>query len=210
MPAMRWNPLQSGSLDSPVMREAVKLLQRWPEGYACFIRLIHTFYPVDDPRTEGGGHGCTCGSDAKFPGEIYVTTYDALGTAEGMCHETGHTKLRLLGIDLEKWDTLILNNPSELFDSPIRKDKKRPMGAVLHAQLSYSNVLDLDLHALAVESDTKMRERILESVRIHYRKLLAGFHEIQSHIKVDRDGAAFMDGYYRWAEGLFEQAAKLI
>jgi HEXXH motif-containing protein len=127
-----------------------------------------------------------------------------------MCHELGHSKLRLLGIDLEKWDALILNDPAEVFDSPIRKDKKRPMGAVLHAQMSYTNVLDLDLHALAVETDEAMRARIMESIKIHYRKLLAGFHEIQSHIRVDRDGAAFMDGYYRWAEGLFEQAARLI
>jgi HEXXH motif-containing protein len=99
------------------------------------------------PLTRGvpqGGHGCCCGNYHDDFGWIYVTADDPWGFAEGIVHEMAHWKLRALGVQFEDWtDLLLKHQPTELYASPVRKDKPRPMGAVLHAQYSYVHVAEM-------------------------------------------------------------------
>lgn len=183
-------------LDHPNIEAALNLLRLWPEGYASFTRLIHTFYPLDSPGFHG--RGSTCGSEESRLGEMYATVYSVAGLAEAFVHECAHNKLRHLGIWLERADGLITNSPDELFASPIRKDKLRPMTAVFHAQYSYSYVTQLDL--ILYEKDEADRESHRQAIEVNYGRLREGRDVLLKNLQTDKDGEQFFVGYYGWLD----------
>ena len=63
--------------------------------------------------------------------KLYVVDY-----IEGLLHEAAHILLFMLSIE----DELFLNDPNELYQSPIRQDA-RPMGGIFHAYFVATRVL---------------------------------------------------------------------
>jgi len=90
--------------------------------------------------------GCQCGPVKKpADGSIEVgSSYSNPVTAgDGIIHEVWHQRLHALGIDFETHAGLFFTNAdTEVYDSPIRKDKLRPMPAVIQAQYSYIGVTE--------------------------------------------------------------------
>lgn len=132
--------LKDLSVDSEGVQRGLKLLDAWPVVRPLCAQLLIGVCPL----TMGlplGGHGCSCGNFGDDWGWIYVTADSPTGFAEGIVHEMAHWKLRAFGIWFEDWtEHLLMNDPSTLYVSPVRKDIARPMGAVLHAQYSYVHV----------------------------------------------------------------------
>src|SRR5260221_11585139 len=96
-----------------------------------------------------GPLGSSSHSDEAEFGIIYASVESPLCLAQAMVHEMAHHKLRALGISAESATRLITNDPAQLFDCPIRKDRKRPMIALFHEEYTFVHVTCLDLHMIA-------------------------------------------------------------
>lgn len=193
--------LGPADLSHPNIFKAQELLTLWPEGYNSFKSIIHTFYPLTYLDGSVHGRGSTCGSEDRKLGEMYATVTSVEGLAEAWVHEMGHTKLRYLGILLESASQLITNSPDELYSSPIRKDKLRPMTAVFHAQYSYTYVTALDLKMIRAEPKN---ESHLQTLEVNYKRLREGEAVIRSNLKTDDRGEQFFMGYFNWLASVLE------
>jgi len=135
------------------LNAALVLLQRWPTILRQLPYIIDTIYPVGVAgQNLTGRTGSSSTHIRELPGAMFATTYCAIGTATAIVHEMAHQKLHALGIHLENSNALIINDSSDGFESPIRKDKKRPMQAVLHAEYSFMHIVALLSHLIATES----------------------------------------------------------
>lgn len=138
---------------NPVLTHAERILRAWPEAYReaqSLLDVIQSWRPRGVPfaREAMGG---SCGPGVHGWGSIMVSAGNPVGYAEGVLHELGHHKLRALRIDMEEHDGRVLGNgPDELYESGVRKDRPRPMSAVIHAHYSYLHVTEIELRAHAL------------------------------------------------------------
>lgn len=194
---------------------AEALVRRYPAGYTCLGGLISVFYPLEDEsrldHSGGGAYGSTCGSDEQEPHSLYATVYSDLGLAEALVHELGHQKLRRLGIRLESHDRLIGNEPQELYESPVRKDKPRPMSAVVHGQYSYSYVLALDVACYQQEQDEAQRAIIRHALSVNNGRMKEGRATLAAHlVPAGNEGEDFFAGYFAWLDRTIEAADTIL
>lgn len=204
----------NGPLGHPNIERAVGYLRRWPAAYQQFRALMDTFHPMIDTAIPLERWNIQIGSNShsdedKF-GTMYGTCYDPIGTAEAMVHEMAHNKLRALGIYVESAQRLVTNDPSELFESPVRKDRMRPMTAVLHAQFSFIHVTDLDLRMLATETDPRERDAMLSMLAWNVPRMELGHDEIRNDIRVDAMGRQFIDGFFAWSDRVIDQGNRVL
>lgn len=196
------------------LRLAESYVRRWPAAYRQFQRLIDTVAPLTDSTISAKQRsvylGSSSHSDESEPGVIYATVDDALGLAQAMVHEMAHQKLRLLGISIEGTTRLISNPPEQLFESPIRRDRQRPMTAVFHAQYSFIYVTCLDLYMLEGESDPELRERQLMLLARNVPRMEAGMDEIVQNVQTDADGKLFVDAFLSWATDVISRGNRLL
>src|SRR5262249_11093721 len=149
--------------------------------------------------------GSSSHSDEDKFGTLYATIYDPVALAEAFVHEMAHNKLRALGVYFEDAQRFILNPPDELLESPIRKDIRRPMTAVLHAQYSFMYVTNLNLHMIATEPDPRNVALYLTYLNNNLPRMEFGHDQVKDSIRVDDDGRAFLDGFLAWSEDVFAQ-----
>lgn len=181
---------------------AAELIQRaWPEMHAQIAEalgwlepMIDTNFPDDDQM-----QGCTSGNSCDGFGGICVTVQGPIGAAEGIVHEFGHIKLHAMGVHLLDWDDMIVGNYfDELYDSPIRKDVARPMGAVLQAQYSYIHVLHLDLALKRIGVTAGMLD-------LNHERMQAGRRTLDEFFRPGVQGANFINGLNEWTDTLFAE-----
>lgn len=174
--------------------------------------LLDGIYPVVDAQwlDDPGPPGCSCGGITDQWGHVFATCADPLGFAEGIVHEMGHWKLHALGIDLLRWPGgLIGNDPKELYESPIRKDMPRPMGAVLHAQYSYLHVVQLQ--TAVCRSDEKLRKVYGGWLLYNAKRLEGGAITLAEHFKpAGPDGEAFFEGIQLWQDRVIQDAMEVV
>ncbi len=199
---MMTDALLPARVDHPNIAAGGALLSRWPAAYRQFTRLIDTVYPYTDPeqaRMGGQALGSSSHSYEEDFGSIHATVDDALGFAQALIHEMAHQKLRALGVSIENAERLITNSCSEVFESPIRKDRKRPMSAVVHAQYSFIHVTALDLYMLARANSRQERQLILMLLARNVPRMKSGYEELARHVKTDEAGRQFIDAFMRWS-----------
>lgn len=195
-------------LDHPNLAIAAAFLARWPDAYAQFGRLVDTVYPYTDPEQASQGEmalGSSSHSYEKDFGSVHATVDNALGFAQALIHEMAHQKLRALGVSFETAERLIVNDPSEQFDSPIRKDRTRPMTAVFHAQYSFIYVTALDLYMLAAVEGERERQCILMLLARNVPRMQVGYEEVARHIRTDAAGRLFVDAFMDWSAGVLQR-----
>jgi HEXXH motif-containing protein len=126
--------------DHPNIGLAAEYIRSWPIVFTQCQRLLEAIHPVLDPRfpleSAEIHRGSSSNSYERLFGTVWATIYCPIGLAEAVVHEMAHQKLRALGLSLESATTIVGNDPSELFVSPVVKHRRRPMSAVLHAQYS--------------------------------------------------------------------------
>jgi HEXXH motif-containing protein len=189
-------------VDHPNLAAGAALLARWPAAYAQFIRLIDTVYPYTDPIQARFGESALGSSSHSYEedfGSVHATVDNALGFAQALIHEMAHQKLRALGVSFEASERLITNDPSERFESPVRKDQARPMTAVFHAQYSFIHVTALDLHMLAESKREQERQHILMLLARNVPRMQQGHEEVSQHIKTDEAGRVFVGAFMDWS-----------
>jgi hypothetical protein len=192
-----------GPAEIPTVNPVLDCLDAWPEGEQAVFGAAGCFWPVARADGKPGGLGCMCGHDepsaARPYATIYASTWDPVGGAEGLVHEAGHLRLKALGVQLETHDGLLLSNsPTELFESPIRKDKLRPMSAVLQAQYSYVMVTALDV-ALADAAHAA----------INLPRILEGRETLRHSARWTAEGSEFARGLYDWTTRVVDAALKI-
>lgn len=189
------------SVDHPNIRRAESLLRLWPvvyEQFVCLTESVTVF--LDEQYANDYVTGSVCGDGGGF-GMIASTINNHVGFAEALVHEMGHHKLRVLGVDVESAERIIVNSPQEKYHSPIRHDVLRPMPAVFHAQYSYTYITALDIAIIQAAQDLT-RDRIIarDSVAVNLPKLEFGYEVIRKHAKLDSAGERFMSGFYGWLD----------
>ena len=209
----RGGDLDLAAVDDPRIEVGFDLLEElWPGASWTMEGLLQAFHPLE--YLKPGGAGCCCGHinppEVDYLG-IYVTIYHALGMVEGLVHETGHIRLKCLGIDVEGHDGKILaNGPDELFESSIRKDKLRPMEACLHAFYSYLFVTEVDLRAFRrrhelVHVDPQEAGYLLD---LNVGRTEEGLETIRAGAKWTDEGAAVWVVLEDWAEELIREGRR--
>jgi HEXXH motif-containing protein len=185
-----------------IAKAASVIESAWPEMHAQIAEGLEWFEPLIDenfPDDDQMG-GCTSGTSCDGFGGICVTVQGVVGCAEGIVHEFGHMKLHAMGVHLLDWSNIVGNDPSELFESPIRKDITRPMGAVLQAQYSYIHVLHLDLALRRLGIEAPMLD-------LNHDRMRAGKATLDQHFRAGANGEDFMRGLNEWTEELFADYA---
>lgn len=203
--------LVNAPLDHPNLEVASKLLDSWPVVRQQVSELVDTVYPLDDERYKGitTVQGCCCGQESEF-GHIYSTVMDPVGFAEGIVHEMGHWRIHALGIHLEDWDGLLLSNkPDELFPSPIRKDKLRPIGAVLHGQYSYVYVTGLNIQ-IVKQSKAQGSTLGMAHLAINLPRITEGLGTLKDSARTTKAGTAFLKGFYEWTSSVISEGNALL
>ncbi|MGA9770746.1 MAG: HEXXH motif-containing putative peptide modification protein [Blastocatellia bacterium] len=204
----------NGPTDHPNIALAAEYVRRWPTVFTQFRTLMDSFHPMIDlsiPREKFGTfHGSSSHSEESTFGTMFATFYDPLGLAQAFVHEMAHHKLRALGISVETTTGLITNPPDELYASPIRKDKLRPMSAVFHAEYSFMYVTALDIKMIESESQPQNITNLLSLLARNVRRMEEGLDVIQKHIKTDADGRTFIDGFLNWAERVIDKGNALL
>ena len=204
----RWG-FRQAELDAPQLEAALTYLRSWPEAYAQFCQLIDVLHPVRDAdaaHTEGSSSH----HQSNQRGHIWATVFDALGLAQALVHELAHTKLFDLGLALESDHHLIINPRTQLFESPIRKDRPRPMSAVFHAQYSFIYVTALDLQLLKLKPNAELRGRVLRLLARNVARMDQGFELIERAARLDARGEAFVSAFMRWSAQVLGEGRRLL
>ena len=213
-PCPRAPDYQHGPLDHPVLARALALLERWPAVARQLPRIVHTISPmVEAARPDATWpalRGSASTSRSSQFGVVWVTTQDPAATAQALVHEMAHNKLFALGLELEASTRLIKNPVDDLYDSPIRTDRKRPMSAVFHAQYSFMHVTALDVAMLAGETDPAMRDHLAGLLRRNLERMAAGQREIAAHVETDTEGAVFVAAFLAWTTQVLASGRALL
>lgn len=179
----------------PRAQTSLAILQEvWPVGYDEVQQTVTGWYPVVAVQDFVRGHHS--GAAPSPDGWVYASVNDPVGGAEGLLHEMGHLKLKRMGVYYESWTRVLANRPDELFVSPIRKDRLRPMGAVLHALYSYLYVTQFDVYAYAAGVLDA------ESLRINRARIAEGTAVLEAHVRPTPDGQEFINSVLRWGHDL--------
>lgn len=175
-------------------------MARWPAAWEGFQQFVTIFWPLHQPGMNG--RGCTSGhAILRSQRIVYVTVYDVEGCREGLLHEWGHLRLEALGVDLEVHDGWLLENDDVGFISPVRKDKLRPMSAVLHG--FYAWVLMSAGDVVAAQQGES--ENVVDFFRTNVAKMEEGILTLNHHARWTEVGAPFGCELISWAEELVEQ-----
>ena len=129
------------------------------------------------------------------------------GCAEGIFHEIGHLRLNALNLEVEQHDyRFFTNTPEDLYESPIRRDKKRPLSAVIQAIYSWLMLSENDLQCANIQGNAMVSATYLIT---NLPKIEDGLTIIRNNIKCTPEGIDFMDGYLEWGEDICSRAREL-
>lgn len=200
--------------NDPNLEAAARYVARWPQVYEQFKLLIDTVVPLYDasitPAERGEVLGSCSDSDESQFGTLMATIEDPLGLAQAMVHEMTHQKLRALGISVEAAEHLIINDPNELYRSPLRHDCMRPMTAVFHAVYAFIHVVALDLRMIAPEEDPVVHERLVLLLARNVPRMQVGFKTIQDNLRTDSAGTEFCGVFMEWADGILTMGEQVL
>jgi hypothetical protein len=200
--------------DHPHLALAAELLSRWPVAYEQFCLLIDTVHPLlapDDPHDDPDHFGYTRshGEEHMF-GSLMASVNSPVMLAECFLHEMAHHKLRAFGVSFEACTRLIANAPDELFESPLRKDQARPMTAVFHAMYALTYMTELDLRIIDREPGGNRMPKLLRRLGTNLGRLEEGRSVLESSMRLDREGEAFVAPYHAWVEDIVDRGRRAL
>ncbi len=191
----------------PQIQAVRSLMKSWPVARNSVGRIVTQFAPIvpTTPMVDTA-RGSTSGHYIREDGNrlAYTTIYDALGCWEALLHELYHLRLWAMGIRLEDHDGEFLDHPlddSELFISPIRKDKRRPMSACLHGWMAWIAICQADLNMLDYGEATSNVEdlSIRQMLKWNIPKVEEGLLTFEKHACWNEAGQPFAEKLYSWA-----------
>lgn len=207
-------PFTPAPLNHPnLVRAEAILAAAWPVAHRQCADLLREVNPFIDPRLTPAqwriNHGSSSNGFGLPFGVVTATVDNAFGLAQALVHELAHHKLRALGMNRGSAHRLVLNDPSELFESPIVRDQRRPMTAVVHAQYSFMHVTALDVAMCgAADEETRRAGRYLLARNVP--RMERGRQEIAAHLRTDRAGDGFFAAFDRWSEATLQHGNRIL
>lgn len=202
-------------LDHPNLELAAEMLLKvWPEMYGQCQDLLEsiTVYIDETTREFPNQTGCSCGPIGdRVSFQLSTTINGAIGMLEGIVHEMGHSKLKPMGMSMYHWDRLLANElptaeaiesgvGENLYGSPIRKDKLRPLGACFSAHYSYLHVTDL-LQRI-VRSGVEEIDQLAPWLEVMCGRIRVGEKLVANHVQPTEEGEPFFAACTAWADEL--------
>ena len=201
-------------LDHPNIARGEALLGSWPAAHRQCGALLREVSPFLDPTLTPAQWDHNPGSSSDgfgFAfGVIAATVDNAYGFAQALVHETAHHKLRALGVQLGTAERLIANDAAQLYESPIVRDRRRPMTAVVHAQYSFmhATALDVAMHDAAHDDETRKAAAYLLARNVP--RMEAGRRELAAHLRTDAAGDAFFAAFERWSDATLRRGREIL
>lgn len=221
-PGIMADPSEYPEVDAQVetfVRQVDDHLSGWPTGYLSLQHFLDEYYPkfwpeVDTPgvlrlgmRGSSSGHEEMKKSDPR--NAVYVTFNDPWGCAQGIYHETAHMRLEAVGVGINEHDHRLIDNPiTELFDSPVRFDQKRPMCAVVQGLYAWIVFTENDLWL--AERGPAERQRATEECRNNIPKIRNGIAEVNRYLRPTAAGKSFFGGMIDWADSVVTRGEALL
>ena len=207
-------PMENGPIHHPNIAAGSELLLSWPVVYKQFQALVDSFHPLWDSElpyeVDPAPLSSQSGAKEDLFGVVFATVEHPLTLAEALVHEMAHQKLHALGISIDSASRLIVNSPRELYESPIIRDRLRPMSAVFHAQYSFTYVTELDSRLVNYVQDDNERTSLLLLLSDNLPRIEHGLVTVQDNIITDASGALFVDGYISWAEKVIKTGNSIL
>ncbi len=201
-------------LDHPNIARGEALLRSWPAAHRQCGALVRELSPFLDPTLTPAQWAHNPGSSSDgfaFPfGVIAATVDNPYGFAQALVHETAHHKLRALGVHLLAAERLIANDTTQLYESPIVRDRRRPMTAVVHAQYSFMHVTALDVAMYDAALDEETRKAAAFLLARNVPRMEAGRRELAAHLRTDAAGDAFFAAFDRWSEATLRRGREIL
>lgn len=164
--------------------------------------------------------GCKCGPMGdRVSFEFQITVNFGIGILEAVVHELAHNKMKTHGISLYHWERLLTNPiPTDeaiesgegdyLYESVIRKDKLRPLGACVSAHYSYLHVSELLLQL--VEAGVIGNDSIRQWLEVQRGRVTEGRAQIATVVTPDADGVRYFEAMQDWAGRLIARLDAVI
>ena len=204
----------SAPLDHPNIARGEALLGAWPAAHRQCGALLREVSPFLDPTMTPAQWDHNPGSSSDgfpFPfGVIAATVDNAYGFAQALVHETAHHKLRALGVQLVAAERLIANDAAQLYESPIVRDRRRPMTAVVHAQYSFMHATALDVAMYDAAHDDATRKASAYLLARNVPRMEAGRRELAAHLRTDAAGAAFFAAFDQWSDATLRRSREIL
>jgi len=203
------------ALDHPNIELAAEMLFNvWPAMYTQCQNLLEsiTVYIDETTREFPNQTGCSCGPVGdRVSFQISTTINGAIGMLEGVVHEMGHSKLKPMGMSMYHWARLLANElptadaiesgvGENLYASPIRKDKLRPLGACFSAHYSYLHVAEL-LQRI-VRSGVEQADQLAAWLEVMCGRIRVGEQLVADHVQPTEEGVPFFAACTEWADEL--------
>ncbi len=190
------------------------LLECWPAIHRQCGKLLFAVHPYNDTsRTEEEWRfiygSSSHGFDLDF-GAIRLTVDNPYGVAQALVHEMAHHKLRAFGVQQETAMRLVLNDPAELYESPVIKNRKRPMTAVVHAQYSFMHVVALDIAMYRQAKSAGMRAIARGLLAKNLPRVEAGRQEMGRFLRTDEEGERFFSVFEEWSDKVIAESRELL
>jgi hypothetical protein len=189
--------------DHPHIEQSCSLLRLWPAVFLQFQDLVESITPLQN--ISNNDHHYSAGLLQGF-GRVAATVNHPVELAECLVHETAHCKLQALGVSFETAARIIRNRPGQVYPSPIRVDRLRPMPAVLQAQYALTYMVGLHIHIIEGASiPSGYRKRAGSLLSSDLSRLEFGLRVITDHAEFDSAGADFWEGYVPWCQSLLNE-----
>jgi HEXXH motif-containing protein len=197
--------------DHPNLRRAAELIRCWPTVFEQCQQLLEAVHPAIDVRipfrTNDLYRGSNSHSYERRFGTLWATIHCQFGLANAVVHEMAHQKLRALGVSVESAMRIVANDPTERYESPVIKDRLRPMMAVLHAEYSFLYVTELELHIVRSMAPGPTRRALMAVLATNRGRISQGLAVLRRHLRTDAEGGEFAEALFRWADRLIAEAA---
>ncbi len=193
---------------------AAEYVRTWPIAFTQCRQLLDSIHPALHPEMPLESseiyRGSLCHSYESLFGTMWATIFCPLGLAEAMVHEVAHQKLRVLGVSVESATAIVGNDPTDLYVSPIIKDRLRPLTAVLHAAYSYVHVTALDIAIVKAEQNPVRREVMCGVLETNLTRIEEGYETLRKHLIPAAHGKEFIQSFFAWTERTIDVGRNLL
>ncbi|EPR4038242.1 aKG-HExxH-type peptide beta-hydroxylase [Escherichia coli] len=179
--------------ESEKIFNAINVIKEFsPEAYSELDKYIKSIYLTKE--TLDGSRFMRSGTNFYMWGMMFVYIngeHTVPYYIDIIAHECGHTALNIIN----SFDEIVLNNPNDTFDAPLRDDK-RPMIGIFHAFFVLSRICYV-LKSISESGCVEFADECRDRFEMNFKKL-------DSTHKIVRDNAAFTPEGQRIYDGICE------
>lgn len=226
----------SSDLESDETKEILKQVDflikfLTPKYYNSIKNFLDGYAPFGENGKETSKTfiGCICGPATKTYDTSHVLGFPAvsvtsclssvIGAADGIIHESWHQRLYQMGIEMEEHNQqLIGNHPDDLYNSPIRFDKLRPMSACVQAIYSYIAVSEFHKELLKYVIENKETPigaadlgNVLRINAYNLHRINNGYNLLSKELtSITKSGESFRENFLDYNKRVIDELVEIL